>query len=84
MRKRRNKKRGELKMAGWCDRTDCPFCGKDTLEVSGDTKYPNEEAGFCLSCGKYKTWKIATLKEVNSLRKDLEMRPLKKLIKVKE
>ena len=66
-------------MSGWAETVNCPRCGEESLEASQDGH--DQVAGECIECGyAYGTFTdLATLEEVNDLRKDVGMEPLTEL-----
>ena len=73
---------GENKMSGCSDEMECPKCGR-IMQIYTNWKRPAEDGGECLECGYayYIVEEIMSLKEVNELRIDQELKPLKKLFK---
>ena len=71
-------------MSGVSDSQNCPHCeGKDTLMVYQDWKPFDSCAGECINCGfaYYTKPYQMDLDEVNEMRVDRELEPLKKLAK---
>ena len=71
-------------MSGTSYEARCPRCGKDMYCYS-DWKPYDCVSGECLNCG-FTYWTqegIKTLKELNEIRKENELKLLKKLPKVK-
>lgn len=69
-------------MSGTSGANWCPACGKkNALQTYNDYKPHDFVHGECLFCG-FEYWteeSFMTLEEVNSLRKDNNLKPLKKL-----
>lgn len=71
-------------MSGCSDSAKCPRCGSANMNANSDWKPFDTVSGECLECG-FTYWtevSLMTLKEVNELRKDYEMKPLKALPKI--
>jgi len=57
----------------------CPWCG-GVMDVYSDGKQHSHVSGHCVECG-YHFWTETgrlSLKEVNELRAEMEMKPLKR------
>lgn len=67
-------------MSGSCDMAKCPECDGD-MSTSSDYKPFDTVSGECLWCGFYYYTATGqnTLEEVNDIRKDYELKPLKEL-----
>lgn len=65
-------------MSGSSDQEKCPFC-EGAMEVSSDWKPHDFVSGECLECGYLYYMKTGqmSLKEVNEIRKDRELKPIK-------
>ena len=70
-------------MSGCSYDTICPKCGNKKMHSYSDYKPHDSVAGECLKCGfaYYTTETQLSLKEVNELRRDFEMKKLTKLAK---
>lgn len=72
-------------MSGSCADSICPSCGSPGMTVYTDWKPHEVVDARCLNCGLYVTTIEGKmpLKEVNFLRRDGGLKPLKKLPKTK-
>lgn len=68
-------------MSGHYFNETCPNCGNKEMEVYSDTNNSELNTEECLKCGYTLTCNrsFKSLKEVNEIRKDRDLRPLKKL-----
>jgi hypothetical protein len=72
-------------MSGESHDSVCPCCGKN-MNCYSDWKPFDLVSGDCLNCGFTYFTKTdrMTLKEVNQCRKDMDLKPIKKLAKQKQ
>lgn len=71
-------------MSGASLTTECPNCGEQ-METYSDWKPYHMYSHDCLHCGwsAYMKTHFLSLKEVNNMRADLDMKPIKKLTEKK-
>lgn len=71
-------------MSGFSETKQCFNCGELELNVYSDWKPYDYVMSECYACGIFTTSKIKqmTLDELNDMRDNLDMKPIKKLPKV--
>ena len=72
-------------MSGWSDSRDCPNCDEEMF-ISGENRPFDAVSGDCPNCGfSYHTQgSQMSLEELNDLREEHELKPLKKLPEIEE